>query len=312
MSLSLAFTASASAGTGLGVIPAYDNEPRAVGTGPYTAHLQIVNTSDDLAGEVRYQDDTFQVLNIQHTPTCGSQTFTIDGRCPTGAYDPEVLELSPTGLGRVGTACAGQVFDITLIDPAEGRYSFTTAAPVILGPSAGPPLLATCSIDFTYTIVKAPERDSDPLEPGLQSSPLAAAQSIDITPGDEQGQVASGTGSSEINILRAQPSITTRATGSVVLGGAITDTAIVSGRVNPTAGGTVSFRLYGPDDPTSLHPAPRACSRRRQVVRGGTRADQRGRERVRAPHGPGSDQRPADPTGSVPPGREVHPDPAPA
>jgi LPXTG-motif cell wall-anchored protein len=46
------------------------------------------------------------------------------------------------------------------------------------------------------------------------------------------------------------PTITTTASPSVAIGGQLTDTAIVSGRVSPLAGATIDFRLYGPNDDT--------------------------------------------------------------
>jgi hypothetical protein len=42
--------------------------------------------------------------------------------------------------------------------------------------------------------------------------------------------------------------ITTTASPAVGLGGSLTDTATVTGRVDPAAGATVAFKLYGPDD----------------------------------------------------------------
>ncbi len=49
-------------------------------------------------------------------------------------------------------------------------------------------------------------------------------------------------------VKKLTPSISTQASGSVTVGGAISDTATVSGGHNPT--GTVTFALYGPADQT--------------------------------------------------------------
>jgi tellurite resistance-related uncharacterized protein len=49
-------------------------------------------------------------------------------------------------------------------------------------------------------------------------------------------------------VARATPTITTNASGDIVQGGALLDNATVSGRVQPLAGATITFRLYGPDD----------------------------------------------------------------
>jgi uncharacterized repeat protein (TIGR01451 family) len=58
------------------------------------------------------------------------------------------------------------------------------------------------------------------------------------------------------------PTIATTASPNITLGaGSLTDTAVVSGRVSPQAGATVTFRLFGPDDATctgtpAFSPAP--------------------------------------------------------
>ncbi len=48
----------------------------------------------------------------------------------------------------------------------------------------------------------------------------------------------------------ATPTITTQAVTPVTVNGTITDNATVTGRVNPQAGGTVTFSLYGPNNAT--------------------------------------------------------------
>jgi uncharacterized repeat protein (TIGR01451 family) len=49
-------------------------------------------------------------------------------------------------------------------------------------------------------------------------------------------------------VVAAAPTLTTQASGSVLLGGSISDTATLSGGVMPT--GTIAFYAYGPDDST--------------------------------------------------------------
>jgi hypothetical protein len=51
-------------------------------------------------------------------------------------------------------------------------------------------------------------------------------------------------------VVRAAASIASSASADLVLGaGALSDSATVAGRYRPSAGATVDFRLYGPDDP---------------------------------------------------------------
>src|SRR5207253_3160662 len=55
----------------------------------------------------------------------------------------------------------------------------------------------------------------------------------------------------EVSVVnQATPTITTQAVTPVTLDGTITDTATVSGRVLPQAGGTVTFTLFGPNNAT--------------------------------------------------------------
>ena len=51
-------------------------------------------------------------------------------------------------------------------------------------------------------------------------------------------------------VTPAAPTIATTASANTVVGGTLTDTATVTGRSNPLAGATVTFRLYGPNDAT--------------------------------------------------------------
>lgn len=55
-------------------------------------------------------------------------------------------------------------------------------------------------------------------------------------------------GSQPAHAAPATPTLTTAASVSVTLGNTISDTAMLTGGVNPT--GTISFRLYGPDNAT--------------------------------------------------------------
>ena len=72
--------------------------------------------------------------------------------------------------------------------------------------------------------------------------------------GDANNDPANGpcNAPNESTIVRAQPLIPTTASGTVSVGGSLTDVANVTGLVDPVVGagaGTVEFRLYGPSDP---------------------------------------------------------------
>ena len=66
--------------------------------------------------------------------------------------------------------------------------------------------------------------------------------------------------------LRLPPTIATTASPTIdARRRDVTDTATVTGRVNPLAGATIDFRLYGPDDATCATAI--RCSRRRSPIR---------------------------------------------
>ncbi|MDP1849403.1 MAG: Ig-like domain-containing protein, partial [Solirubrobacteraceae bacterium] len=233
-------------GVGAAAIPQFPSTVT-VGAQDVPVSLLVENRS---TGE--YADDNFQVNEITLTPSCGSQLGF--GLCPVGAFDPGVFAPSATGVGRAGTACAGQTFNITLLDPASGRYTFApVGGPVVLGPVGSP--ADHCIIDFTVDVVRAPAIDADPAQtlPGpLQTIQYATVTLTDITPGPTFGIQGSGTGSDETTVLQATPLIATQVNdATITLGQSFTDTATIgfpAGSPSPT--GTVNFFVYGPNDAT--------------------------------------------------------------
>ncbi len=186
------------------------------------------------------------------SPPCGSPERGITlvpsckqvagGLCTAAGADPGVFSVSPTASGRVGTACGGMVFSAAVVDSAFGTVSFTPQ-PVpthVTLPAAG----ASCVIDFTFDVVKAPTGDADPVTPGIQTEQQAANTQFSGILNNEARGTSLGT-----TIVRATPSIVTAAPGTAVLGaGTLTDTATVKGLVSPQPGATIDFRLYGDSD----------------------------------------------------------------
>jgi hypothetical protein len=178
--------------------------------------------------------------------SCG-QLGSFSECAPAGA-DPGAFRVSPTGVGAVGTACAGVVFDITPIDPGSNIFG-----QLRLTPQAGAHVYLSglgsmCQIDFTFDVLRVPTIDQDPATPGQQT-----VQVVDDT--QYVGQTtntASGRGTTlGTTVAPATPTIATVASPNITVGsGQLADTATVSGRVNPQVGATVDFRLYGPNDAT--------------------------------------------------------------
>jgi hypothetical protein len=121
---------SAFAGVGFGVTPTFPANVTVGQTG-LPASLQIVNNSTSPENVGNAQLDMITLV-----PSCGAFAFTATGDCPNPPdADPGVFQLSSTATGEAGTACAGQTFTVTVIDPATGQVQFVpVGGPVVLGP----------------------------------------------------------------------------------------------------------------------------------------------------------------------------------
>jgi hypothetical protein len=142
----------------------------AVGQTGVPSTLTVVNGSNGVQAGM-----SLTLEEITFVPSCGTQAIT-GSDCPSGAADPGVLGLSATVVGQSGTACAGLTFTPSLVDAAGGKYRLTPSAPVVLGPVGSPD--ATCVIDFTVDVLKAPSKDADPGAAGLQTDQIAAVRGV--------------------------------------------------------------------------------------------------------------------------------------
>ncbi len=180
--------------------------------------------------------------SINFVPSCGTTLFVAGGDCPAAQADPGVFQLSPTGTGEPGTACAGQMFTITTIDPATGQVTFTPSGGLVV---LTPPGTANsvCRIDFTVGVFKAPTKAATTSPPGT----IATAQ-IGFGMGTSlvTGATGTGSGSDFITVARATPTVTTTATPTATVGGPITDTAHLGAATppGPAPTGTVTFTLF--------------------------------------------------------------------
>ena len=104
-----------------------------------------------------------------------------------------------------------------------------------------------CTIDFTFDVLRMPTIDRQTGVAGIQTAQIALG-SVQA----DTGSLGAGQGTtSPVSILQAAPSIVTNASpGVVVSGGQLSDSAGVTGLVGASPSGTVTFRLYGPNDPT--------------------------------------------------------------
>ncbi len=202
---------------------------------------------------------------ITVVPSCSQVA---GGECIAG--DPGVFTLSSTATGRAGTQCASLTFDTTVLADGFGTVRFTPqgGARVTL-PGFG----ASCTIDFTVDVVRAPV-DQDPGTPGSQTVQTTEHRQFEglLRPAAlSNGARDSSAGTT----IRAQPLIATQASPSVALGGSLTDVATLTGLASPETGvgaGTVTFRLFGPDDADCSDVILTRTARPLNVDAGGTSA----------------------------------------
>jgi hypothetical protein len=231
----------------IGVVPAYAAvelsitplipESVLVGQTDVPGTLTIANTST--TGD---DTDPITLSAIALVPSCGSSAAAAN--CLGANRDPGVFSLSSTGTGGVGTACDGDTFNITDTDTSQDQYSFVPSATVILGK----PMSATsnCVINFTFDVLKAPTKNAGS-GAALQTAQLGSATGTD----ESNSDFSNGVGTSLTTVNLATLSMSTSATAVAALGSSIVDTATLvppSGVPGPT--GTVTFNVYGPNDPT--------------------------------------------------------------
>ncbi len=250
LSAVLTWSGVVEAGMGASAAPTFPTAVVAGATGvPASIKLQNDNTPPESSSTICNFGDPLPCPladpGITLIPSCG-RLFTFSACDPAGA-DPGVFQVSPTALGRAGTACAGMAFNVTLIDPVFGQLRFTpeSNAHVVL-PAPG----SVCIIDFTFDVLKVATVDQNPSLPGQQTVQVVDNTQRDSLPNNPL--TASGRGTSTgTTVARATPTLATTAAPSLVLGaGTMADNVTVSGRVNPQQGATVGFRLYGPNDTT--------------------------------------------------------------
>lgn len=169
-----------------------------------------------------------------------------------GVCSAQLSTTPSTGAG--GTVTPGTI--VTDTATVTGTSATKTPTGSVTFYICGPIATGTCA---TGTQVGSPK----PLS-GSAGTATATSDGLDTTglesgrycfraswPGDSNYPGAlthSGTGDSEcFNIAKLNPTLTTQASAPIALGGSISDVATLSG-ATATAGGTITFNLYGPND----------------------------------------------------------------
>jgi len=148
--------------------------PISVGVGqtgiPAWISLQNLNTGPDAteANTVCNVGDpappcTASEQGIVLVPSCTA----VGIPCRAPGEDPGTFAVSSSAIGRARSACSGRAFQTSIVDPALGTVRFT---PQPAGAHVTIAAGASCVIDFTVDVLKAPTVDRDPSAPGIQTA----------------------------------------------------------------------------------------------------------------------------------------------
>ena len=175
---------------------------------------------------------------ITLTPSCGEQQ--LSPTCPMP--DPGVVSVDSTARGTDGTSCAGKMFLVSVLDIASGKLRFAPTGGNVVLPTQG----SGCRIEFTFDVLRFPARDALPQNPGTHTAQFATAAGV-----SNIGNAIGGIGNDALAI-KVGPTIVASSSPAIVLGGAVSDSVRLAGAVAPVTG-AVTFRLFGPNDPTCSH-----------------------------------------------------------
>ena len=196
--------AAANAGAGIGFTPTFPQDVTA-GQRGIQAGIHLSNDSDSGEGSMTVcaLGDCPELGpsgsgSITLTPSCGVVDPSVS--CPDAGADPGVFRIVSTPTGRAGSACAGQQFDVTVINTTTGTLRFEPrVGRVVLGPHGAPN--DSCDIDFTVDVLKLPAMDAYPDRAGSQTNQYGSVGGRSSI----RGLLALGRGSSVTNTSVALP-----------------------------------------------------------------------------------------------------------
>src|SRR5450755_1723128 len=144
---------------------------------------------------------------------------------------------------------------------AVTNVSFTDTYPAFLFNATPPTVVNTCggtvsggaaggnTIGLSGVTINA--NSSCTISVHVTSALVNCYNNVSSVVNSDQG--AGNSASAALCVTAATPGLTTQASANITLGGTISDTATLSGGVNPT--GSITFTLFGPNDATCANPA---------------------------------------------------------
>jgi hypothetical protein len=191
----------------------------------------------------------FQSATVNFSPAIpdgGSAYFSLEG--PSASIAPPTKASPTIATSATDVAVGGTISDTATLtggNAPTGTVTFNLFGPSNPGctmPAAftsTPPVIGNSSTSDSFT----------PLAPGTYL--WVASYSGD--PNNNPANTVCGDPGETSTVTKASPTITTSATPTATVGGTISDTATLSGGTAPT--GTVTFNLFGPNNPGCTLPA---------------------------------------------------------
>ena len=171
----------------------------------------------------------------------------VSGACNDANESVVVTKKAPAVVTNASddVTIGGSIHDVATLSgataTATGSITFT-----LYGPNN-----ATCTGDPIFTSTKSVAGNGDYTSDGFTPTTAGVYRWIANYGGDANNTATANgcNGANEnVTVNKANPTVTTNASASVTVGGAIWDTATLAGGVSPT--GTITFNLYGPDNAT--------------------------------------------------------------
>jgi hypothetical protein len=207
---------------------------------------------------------------IEMTPSCSNLS---GGFCTPAGAELGVFGFAAAATGAIGAGSpAGTLCPNFTVAPIAGDSFGTVRFTPVSGSVVLPSNAATCIITFSFTVLKSPANDQNPFVLGKQTGQtLGATQCIQPCGPGNLSNAARAT-SAGTTVLRSTPrAITTIASpGGEV--NQLTDQATVTGLVNPVAGATVTFKLFGPNTAPNCAAGTEVFSSQKVVTLSGTTA----------------------------------------
>jgi Ca2+-binding RTX toxin-like protein len=190
---------------------------------------------------------------------------------PDGNVDfrPFLTDGTDTAPGTPGFQCDNATAPTVSIQQAAGQADPTAVSPIHFTATFSEPVtdfgpgdvqLSGSANPSTATVTETTNGTVFDIAVSGMTGPGSVVATVPALAASDAGGDFNGASTSFDNTVnfQTQPSMTTAASGNVTLGGAISDSATLSGGTNPT--GTIAFKIYGPDDTDCTGPSTLVAS----------------------------------------------------